>query len=233
MEAFSVLLTLGAGNAPVTGEFPSQRPVTRSFGVFFDLRLNKRLSKQSRHAWFETPLRSLWRHCNVIDTSPRGFDQSRNITNVSRRPGSHNRYSYIMSPLRYWCQDKRVNTMAADALAPGIARPSGALVSTTWDKLLRTFTHDTCLNVLCLTISIFCSLCNCARCYGFIFVLKIRAPNGEVFSQNCMAHLSTWISGCLDDIPLMIPGNRTLSVYYQRTKCRSLWVGPSVSSWWP
>ena len=27
---------------------PSQRPLTRSFGVFFDLRLNKRLSKQSR-----------------------------------------------------------------------------------------------------------------------------------------------------------------------------------------
>ena len=35
------------GNSPVTGEFPSQRPVTRSFDVFFDLRLNKRLSKQS------------------------------------------------------------------------------------------------------------------------------------------------------------------------------------------
>ena len=32
---------------PITGEFPSQSPVTRSFDVFFDLRLNKRLSKQS------------------------------------------------------------------------------------------------------------------------------------------------------------------------------------------
>ena len=28
------------------GEFPTQRPVKRSFDVFFDLRLNKRLSKQ-------------------------------------------------------------------------------------------------------------------------------------------------------------------------------------------
>ena len=28
------------------GEFPAQWPVTRSFDVFFDLRLNKRLSKQ-------------------------------------------------------------------------------------------------------------------------------------------------------------------------------------------
>ena len=32
--------------SPVTGEFLSHRPVTRSFDVFFDLRLNKRLSKQ-------------------------------------------------------------------------------------------------------------------------------------------------------------------------------------------
>ena len=43
METFSVLLAICAGNSPVTGEFPSQRPVTRSFDVFFDLRLNKRL----------------------------------------------------------------------------------------------------------------------------------------------------------------------------------------------
>ena len=57
---FSMLLTLCVGNSPVTGEFPSQRPVTRSFDVFFDLRLNKRLSKQSWGWWFEMPLRSLW-----------------------------------------------------------------------------------------------------------------------------------------------------------------------------
>ena len=49
----------------VTGEFPTQRPVTRSFVVFVDLRLNKRLSKQSWGWWFETPCRSPWRHCNV------------------------------------------------------------------------------------------------------------------------------------------------------------------------
>ena len=50
--------------SPVTGEFPAQRPVTRSFGVFFDLRLNKRLSKQCWCWWFETPSSSLWPHCN-------------------------------------------------------------------------------------------------------------------------------------------------------------------------
>ena len=64
METFSVLLDICAGNSPVTGEFPSQRPVTRSFDVFFDLRLNKRLSKQSRSWWFETLSLPLWRHCN-------------------------------------------------------------------------------------------------------------------------------------------------------------------------
>ena len=65
METFSALLALCAGNSPVTGEFPSQRPVTRSFDVFFDLRLNKRLSTHSRRRWFKTPSCSLWRHCNV------------------------------------------------------------------------------------------------------------------------------------------------------------------------
>ena len=66
METFSALLALCAGNSPVTGEFPSQRPVTRSFDVFFDLSLNKQLSKQSRRRWFETILCSLWRQCNVM-----------------------------------------------------------------------------------------------------------------------------------------------------------------------
>ena len=69
METFSALLAIWAGNSPVPGEFPAQRPVTRSFDVFFDLRLNKRLSKQSWGWWFETPLHSLWRHCNVAINS--------------------------------------------------------------------------------------------------------------------------------------------------------------------
>ena len=63
---FSALLALCAGNFPVTGEFPSRRSVTRSFNVFFALRLNKRLSKESCGWWFETPWRSLWCHCNGI-----------------------------------------------------------------------------------------------------------------------------------------------------------------------
>ena len=47
METFSALLAICAGNSPVTSEFPAQRPVTWSFDVFFDLHLNKWLSKQS------------------------------------------------------------------------------------------------------------------------------------------------------------------------------------------
>ena len=66
MEQFSALLAICAGNSPVPGEFPAQRPVTRNFDVFFDLRLNKSLRKQSWGWWFETPSSPLWRHCNVL-----------------------------------------------------------------------------------------------------------------------------------------------------------------------
>ena len=51
METFSLLLVLCVGNSPVAGEIPSHKPVTRSFDVFFDLHLNKRLSKQLKHWW--------------------------------------------------------------------------------------------------------------------------------------------------------------------------------------
>ena len=64
METFSAILALCVGNLLVTGEFSSQRPVTRSSDVFFDLRLTKQLSKQSWGSWFETSSRSL-RHCYV------------------------------------------------------------------------------------------------------------------------------------------------------------------------
>ena len=53
METFSALLALCAG------EFPAQRPVTRNFDVFFDLRLKQQLSKQWRRWRFQTPSRSL------------------------------------------------------------------------------------------------------------------------------------------------------------------------------
>ena len=49
METFSALLALCAGNSLVSGgEFLSQRPVTRSYDVFFHLRLNKRLANNRK-----------------------------------------------------------------------------------------------------------------------------------------------------------------------------------------
>ena len=82
METFSTLMALCAGNSPVTGEFPAQRPVTRSFDVSFDLRLNKRLSKQSWGWWFETPLRSLWRHCNGLRISKHMYNHTYTLTHA-------------------------------------------------------------------------------------------------------------------------------------------------------
>ena len=66
MKTFSALLTFCAGNSPVISEFRTQRPVTRSFDVFFDLHLNKRMTKQWWGWWFEMPSCPLWLHSNVI-----------------------------------------------------------------------------------------------------------------------------------------------------------------------
>ena len=60
LETFSALLACCEGNPSVS--------VTKSSDAklwcFFDMRLNKRLSKQSTRRWFATSLHSLWRHCN-------------------------------------------------------------------------------------------------------------------------------------------------------------------------
>ena len=61
MEKFSALLALCAGNSPVT-----KKASDAEFDVFFDLRLNKWLSKQSWGWWFETLSCSSWCHCNDI-----------------------------------------------------------------------------------------------------------------------------------------------------------------------
>ena len=66
METFSTLPAICAGNSSDPGEFPTQRPVTRSFDVYFDLRPNTRLSKQLWGWWFVTQSHSLWRHRNDL-----------------------------------------------------------------------------------------------------------------------------------------------------------------------
>ena len=89
IETFSALLALYEGNSPVTGEFPSQMTVTRSFDIFFDRRLNKRLNKHSRRWWFETPSRPLWSHCNEIIHRPRTYEGPALNALRSRQNGRH------------------------------------------------------------------------------------------------------------------------------------------------
>ena len=83
METFSALLTICAGNSPVTDEFPAQRPVTRSIDASFDLRLNDPLSKQSWGWWFETLSRPLWRHSNEVFDKLTHFDDKRETEMIS------------------------------------------------------------------------------------------------------------------------------------------------------
>ena len=68
-ETYSALLFFSAGTSSLIGEFPSQKPVTWSFDVFFDLGLNNWGSKQSRCWWFEMPSPSLWCHYYGWDIS--------------------------------------------------------------------------------------------------------------------------------------------------------------------
>ena len=71
METFSALLVICAGNSLVTSEFPTNRPVTWSFHIFFDLLLNKWLSKQWWGWWFEMPSHPLWRYCEEYNENSR------------------------------------------------------------------------------------------------------------------------------------------------------------------
>ena len=66
METWSASLVLCEGNPWISDGFPSQKTVTQSFDVFFDLRLDKQLNKRLRSWWFETPSHPLWRHCNEV-----------------------------------------------------------------------------------------------------------------------------------------------------------------------
>ena len=128
MKTFSALLAPCAGNPPVTGEFLAQRPVTRSFGAFFDLCLNKRLSKQPWGWWFETPSRPLWRHCNELKTSSPISGENYEITvsvwdiHVCRN-GSVNEVSFVK--LTHWgrvthiCVSKLTIIGSDNGLSPG------------------------------------------------------------------------------------------------------------------
>ena len=113
---FAALLAICAGNSPVSGEFPAQRPVTRSFDVFFDLRLNIRLSKQWQGWWFERPSCSLWRHCN-------GWCESYDVFRVG--PPRALYYNCGMTLLQdFWPMEAQLSLKAALPLAESIATAS-------------------------------------------------------------------------------------------------------------
>ena len=108
------------------GEFPTQRPVTRSFDVFFDLRPNKRLSKQPWGWWFETLSWSLRRHCNGCS--------------------SISRYSRILqrNQVRYWLNDKFSNdNYHCDYWLKGTGSNFGCLSVTCSHSHLKTAYMDT------------------------------------------------------------------------------------------
>ena len=81
------------------GEFPTQRPVTRSFEVFFDLRLNKRLSKQPWGWWFETLSWSLWRHCNDSLTVSSAIDWEPTLV---RHVTDFVKVYLLLNPIHIW-----------------------------------------------------------------------------------------------------------------------------------
>ena len=116
METFSMLLAICAGNSPVPSEFPSQRPVTRSFDVFFDLRPNKRLSKQWWGWWFEMPSSPLWCHCNV-KSNWRGENKNK----------THGQQGLVQPPwsipwllMTCWCKKQGISRPHTGLFMPGI-----------------------------------------------------------------------------------------------------------------
>ena len=84
-------------------EFPTQRTVTRSFDVFFYLRLNKWLSKQPWSWWFETPSWSLWRQCNEKTS----FKEDCTFYMVNISSGDN----LVTQLARSWCSRHDINSL--------------------------------------------------------------------------------------------------------------------------
>ena len=115
METFSALLTISAGNSPVPGEFPTQRPVTRSFGVFFDLRLNKRLSKRSWGWWFETHRA----HYDIFVMNNNGTDNDTDDNNNT--PNNNNNCVATLIEIQIWFDTDNTGNATVNTIL--LARP--------------------------------------------------------------------------------------------------------------
>ena len=99
------MMTSSNGNifrvtGPLWGEstghrwIPPQSPVAHTFDPFFDVRLNKRLSKHSRRQRFETAWRSLWRHSNDLLRPCQAMTCDRGI--CGRGLSINNRWNYCV-----------------------------------------------------------------------------------------------------------------------------------------
>ena len=100
MEIFSALLALCVGNSPVPGEFPAERPVTRSFDVFFDTCRNKPLRNNREAGDFR-------RHCahydvnvmSVLAVSTVGLAPLYKYWGICRHSGDKFQVNYINTTL--------------------------------------------------------------------------------------------------------------------------------------
>ena len=143
METFSVLLATCAGNSLATGEIPAQRPVTRGFDVFFNLRLTKRLSKHWWGWWFETPSCPLWRHCNG-----RNFSFSKISVKLMgelffvKFPSDECHWLSLMISqhwFRQWFGAIRQQAITCTNIQPNICRHMASLGQNEWMTTLQSF----------------------------------------------------------------------------------------------
>ena len=127
METFSALLAICAVNSPVTGEFPTQRPVTRTFDAFFDLRLNRRLRKQWWGWW-------LWRHCDVIAA----LSRSRSFLPSCCRGLSASFWRwpelFQMTPRRPLSTPERIPNYTSSGMRNGLTSHILVRIFTHWDR---------------------------------------------------------------------------------------------------
>ena len=187
METFSALLALCAGNSPVTGEFPAQRPVTRSFDVFFDLRLNRRLSKQPWGWWFETPSCSLWRHCNA---KPQQQQEQHSsfllLLLLLLLPGSNSSGKLISRKSEPWV--KYLKTLAQYAMG---------MPSTPFTNCLRSYRvysirYVSCVVVLCFVVVISSVMNWCTPYMNIITGACASRPLGQSWDWPRANEVTHW-----------------------------------------
>ena len=157
-------------------EFPAQWPVTRSFDAFFDLCLNKRLSKQSRRKWFEGPSRSLWRHCNV---------SHKNLCNCLNIPSQWIKWFIRALPWRWF---QLMNHTSNGSWCMGIkGEMSGTVcVTFTWDMYIYIWVVYSLCFFCCLFITV---------TWWYVWCIEWASGTQEEV-QACLVTLWLFIISC-------------------------------------